>query len=419
MRYTLEQTKSGTVHQVWWLGSQRQGPICTAAPLKLTVSPDGAEPTCKSCIKKIEGRAKATNEPTDGVDGDNGIGYPEQQSAESTGGIVSDQAATIEAEQADVAAGQDGDAAAPAETKRARRPRAVKTATTDGAVVVDQVPVADVILDSDVQPRESISSQTIGEYADAMSEGKDFPAIVVYKDPDSGSLIAADGWHRVSAARQAGRTTIKAEVRTGTKRDAILYSVSANATHGLRRTDADKRRAVMRLLNDDEWSKWSASVIAEKAGVSQPFVSGLRRQLEEQTGQKQTIQTADGRQMDTTRIGRQSRQQAATAPETPETNGHAPTTATAAEDDEDDADALLAGTTATTATIEPEADEDADPTTAFAQKCLDVFLRLGDFDAKAVIGALSPEQQTQLGDKWESIIELFDQYTDALEAAIS
>lgn len=32
------------------------------------------------------------------------------------------------------------------------------------------------------------------------------------------------------------------EVLRGTKRDAILYSVGANSTHGLRRTNADKRR---------------------------------------------------------------------------------------------------------------------------------------------------------------------------------
>jgi hypothetical protein len=354
------------------------------------------------------------NESTGGVDGHEGIGYPQQQSAESTGGIVIDQAATIEAGQ-EQTTGQDDGGTTVTESKRARRPRGAKT--TEGAVVVDQVPVSDVVLDSDVQPREHISTQTISEYADAMSGGMDFPAIVVYKDPSSGTLLAADGWHRVSAARQAGLATIKAEIRPGTKRDAVLYSVSANATHGLRRTDADKRRAVMRLLNDEEWAKWSASVIAEKAGVSQPFVSGLRRQLEEATGQKQNVNTADGRQMNTARIGRQPRQTAApAAPAAPEANGHAPV----AEDGEQDADSLLAGAAPTTA---PEAATapftPGDPTEEFARQCMSVFMQLGDFDAKAVIDALDTEQQQALGAKWESIIELFDKYTDALEAVLS
>lgn len=44
----------------------------------------------------------------------------------------------------------------------------------------------------------------------------------------------------------------------------------------MRRTNADKRRAVETLLRDDEWGKWSDNEIARRCGVSQPFVSKLR-----------------------------------------------------------------------------------------------------------------------------------------------
>ena len=60
------------------------------------------------------------------------------------------------------------------------------------------------------------------------------------------------------------------------QRDAILFSVSANAQHGQRRTNEDKRRAVMRLLEDPEWSRWPAREIARQCGVTHPFVSALR-----------------------------------------------------------------------------------------------------------------------------------------------
>ena len=33
--------------------------------------------------------------------------------------------------------------------------------------------------------------------------------------------------------------------------------------HGLRRSNADKRRAVLTLLNNEEWAKWSAREIAK------------------------------------------------------------------------------------------------------------------------------------------------------------
>nr|WP_244557034.1 hypothetical protein [Fulvimarina manganoxydans] len=67
-----------------------------------------------------------------------------------------------------------------------------------------------------------------------------------------------------------------ADIRQGTRRDAILHSVGANATHGMRRTNADKRRAVTRLLEDAEWAAWSDREIARRCGVSQPFVGSMR-----------------------------------------------------------------------------------------------------------------------------------------------
>ena len=44
-------------------------------------------------------------------------------------------------------------------------------------------------------------------------------------------------------------------------------------------SNADKRKAVLTLLEDEEWSKWSDNEIAQKCEVSQPFVSKLRSSL--------------------------------------------------------------------------------------------------------------------------------------------
>jgi len=70
---------------------------------------------------------------------------------------------------------------------------------------------------------------------------------------------------------------IYADVRTGTKRDAILYSVSANDAHGLRRSNEDKRKAVLTLLNDGEWARWSDSEIARRCAVHHSFVGDMRK----------------------------------------------------------------------------------------------------------------------------------------------
>ena len=63
----------------------------------------------------------------------------------------------------------------------------------------------------------------------------------------------------------------------GSRRDAILYSVGANQAHGLRRSNADKRKAVMTLLGDEEWSQWSNREIGRRCGVSPEFVNRLRK----------------------------------------------------------------------------------------------------------------------------------------------
>jgi hypothetical protein len=80
----------------------------------------------------------------------------------------------------------------------------------------------------------------------------------------------------MAAYREAGEGEVPCDVRQGTQRDAVLHSVGANSAHGVRRTNADKRRAAETLLRDEEWSKWSDREIARRACVSQPFVSKLR-----------------------------------------------------------------------------------------------------------------------------------------------
>ena len=132
-------------------------------------------------------------------------------------------------------------------------------------------------LDGGTQPRQDLDLETINRYAEEKLAGAKFPAAKVFHDGSNYWL--ADGFHRLFSDRKIGSPTLRSEVSPGTLRDAILYSLGANALHGLPRSNADKRRAVETLLKDEEWSSWSDNVIAQKARVSQPFVSSIRRAL--------------------------------------------------------------------------------------------------------------------------------------------
>ena len=144
--------------------------------------------------------------------------------------------------------------------------------------------------DGDTQPRESMDPTTIEEYASRMRfdeqvgaildpKGEAFPPILVFEAED-GSKWLADGFHRVSAAREAGIAQILARVEPGSQRDAFVRSLSVNAQHGLRRTNADKRRAVERALFDAQIVTYTDAWIAELCDVSRPFVSSQRKRLE-------------------------------------------------------------------------------------------------------------------------------------------
>jgi hypothetical protein len=132
-------------------------------------------------------------------------------------------------------------------------------------------------LDGDTQPRQSIDETIVAEYAQAMKDGAEFPPVVAFNDGAHHWL--ADGFHRRHAAVRANQDKIRVDVRTGTRRDAVLYSVAANVTHGLRRTNADKRKAALVLLTDEEWGQWSDGEIARRCCVGDRFVSELRAGL--------------------------------------------------------------------------------------------------------------------------------------------
>jgi DNA modification methylase len=116
------------------------------------------------------------------------------------------------------------------------------------------------------------------DYTEALKAGAKFPPIVVFHD--GSDYWPADGFHRLNAHARAGLPKIAAEVRTGTRRDALLFAVGANAAHGKRRTNEDKRRAVLLLLADEEWGKWSDREIARRCAVDNSLVSKIIKETE-------------------------------------------------------------------------------------------------------------------------------------------
>jgi hypothetical protein len=134
-------------------------------------------------------------------------------------------------------------------------------------------------IDAGTQFRAAINQDRVTDYAELFDGSKDWPfdsACEVYFDGVEYFLV--DGFHRYHAGKRVKRASLSCIVHSGTQRDAIKFALSANARHGLHRSNEDKRKAVAFALADSEWSRLSSVAIAEICGVSDKFVGNIRKE---------------------------------------------------------------------------------------------------------------------------------------------
>ena len=145
---------------------------------------------------------------------------------------------------------------------------------------IDQIQILD-----ELQSRASTDWKHVDELVELLQSGgqfKDHP-VVFRQRPDGDEYFLADGFHRVHAYLKAGIESAMFDVRAGGTtafRLAKLWSIQSNITHGLKRSNADKRRAVEMLLADEEWSSKSDRWIAETAGVHHSTVQAIKQVAE-------------------------------------------------------------------------------------------------------------------------------------------
>jgi len=132
-------------------------------------------------------------------------------------------------------------------------------------------------IDGGTQSRVAISDDAVVDYTESILNGVQMPPVIVFFDGKHHWL--ADGFHRYHAHNRAKLTEMEADIRNGTKRDAKHFSWGANDDHGLRRTNADKRKIVIEALEDIEMEK-DARKIARLCKVSHTLVLRIKNSLE-------------------------------------------------------------------------------------------------------------------------------------------
>ena len=145
------------------------------------------------------------------------------------------------------------------------------------------VPIYDIVIDSHINTRE-LDEDVIEEYREAMREygESDWQSFWNESPRMTESRHLYSGSHTVTAAmREFGREYKINVIQEGKDwREAYFLATRMNATHGRRRTNAEKELAVRRWLEDDEMCQWTDGHIAKECLVSAPFVSKVARSLE-------------------------------------------------------------------------------------------------------------------------------------------
>ncbi|MFA5263963.1 MAG: ParB/RepB/Spo0J family partition protein [Opitutaceae bacterium] len=146
---------------------------------------------------------------------------------------------------------------------------------------VTMLPIEAVIEEKELQMREHwLDAAHLESLREAIAEGVQLPPAEVYLDDSGGARrwYLADGHHRHMAWRQSGWTAIPCIIMEGGREAARRRALSANAEHtALRRTNADKRKAVMMAL---QWfPKMSLREMADLCAVTHPLVIKMKKQV--------------------------------------------------------------------------------------------------------------------------------------------
>jgi len=133
--------------------------------------------------------------------------------------------------------------------------------------------------DGGTQPREKLDREHIEDLIRDWKKGDRFePALVYY---DGQSYWLTDGYHRDAALEELGESKILIEIRSGTVEDAQWHSYSVNQHKALKRSNADKQRAIIGALKHLYGVSRSNVQIAEHCGVDEGTVRAWRKKLED------------------------------------------------------------------------------------------------------------------------------------------
>ena len=96
---------------------------------------------------------------------------------------------------------------------------------------IEQVKISQIVRDPSFQVRNSIKPSNVKRYADLLKSGVKLSTITLARC--DGMLLLVDGWHRLAAMEQIGKSYTDATVIECNRHQAQWMAAKANLTHGV------------------------------------------------------------------------------------------------------------------------------------------------------------------------------------------
>lgn len=145
--------------------------------------------------------------------------------------------------------------------------------------MAETISISVIKTDGGTQMRSSIDPETVLLYSEHIRDGAEFPPITVFYDGRDYWL--ADGFHRCDAYLAAAQDFIPADIRSGSRMDAVIYALKANASNGRPRTTTDLQRAYRVAVDNKLCDPGDVSKVKDLIGCSDRWARELTKAARE------------------------------------------------------------------------------------------------------------------------------------------
>jgi hypothetical protein len=138
-----------------------------------------------------------------------------------------------------------------------------------------EIQISELVRDPKLRVRLQSDPDAVAQYRELLSAGVKLPPVKVAQVGEK--LLLIDGYMHVEAAESNGQATVPAVIILCSMDDCVRMLITANQTHGLRLTSADKRNGVKIAIA--QFTGDSNAVIAKLCCVSVQTVANIRSQI--------------------------------------------------------------------------------------------------------------------------------------------